>query len=69
MSERTYHSLWPQDGPSLQPTTINLRTYTGEPIRVKGSISLSVVHNRYIQEDDKKEIKRLCVGTVKHKVN
>ena len=24
---------------------------------------------RYIQEDDKKEIKRLCVGTVKHKVN
>ena len=46
MSERTYHSLWPQDGPSLQPTTINLRTYTGEPIRIKGSISLSVVHNQ-----------------------
>ena len=45
MSEQTYHSLWPKGGPSLQPTTINLRTYTGEPIRVKGSISLMVEHN------------------------
>lgn len=45
VSETTFSSL--QDGTSslqLQPTTTRLRTYTGEPIHVKGSTVVKVDH-------------------------
>ena len=45
ISEGTYRALWPQQGPPITPTITSLNTYTGEPIQVKGGISLEVQHN------------------------
>ena len=45
ISEKTYHKLWPQQGPPIRPTTTSLKTYTGELIQVRGSILLDVQHN------------------------
>ena len=36
MSERTYRSLWPVDPPPLAPSSMALKTYTGERIQVRG---------------------------------
>ena len=45
MSEQTYHSLWPiQSRPELQPTTVKLHTYTKEPIKVLGIITVHVCY-------------------------
>ena len=43
--EATYWTLWLAEGPSVQPSTTALNTYTGEPIHVKGSMTLHVQHN------------------------
>ena len=45
ISEKTYHKLWPQQRPPILPATTSLKTYTGELIQVRGSISLDVQHN------------------------
>ena len=45
MSEQTYHSLWQtQSRPELQPTTVKLHTYTKEPIKVLGIITVHVCY-------------------------
>ena len=45
MSEQTYHSLWQtQSRPDLQPTTVKLHTYTKEPIKVLGIITVHVCY-------------------------
>ena len=36
MSKTMYRSIWPQEGPGIQPSSTTLRTYTGELIQVKG---------------------------------
>ena len=41
ISKATYHKLWPPlSAPSLQPTTVSLKTYTGEPITVEESLAV-----------------------------
>ena len=43
ISEATYRSLWPpESAPPLKPSPIKLRTYSGEDLPVKGSISVLV---------------------------
>lgn len=45
ISEKTYGALWPkQRRPQLQDTSILLRTYTGEQLRVKGQVSVAVCY-------------------------
>ena len=45
MSEETLYSLWPpQSRPQLQLTTVKLHTYTKEPIKVLGTISVYVCY-------------------------
>ena len=44
ISEKTYWALWPkQRRPLLQDTSILLRTYTGEQLKVKGQFQLQCV--------------------------
>ena len=49
ISEQTYRELWPNPelAPTLQPSTVKLKTYTGESIAVKGTID---VHVTYLQQ-------------------
>ena len=56
ISEHTYHSTWPHDRPALQPSSIKLRTYSGEELEVIGSFSVQV---RY--EDQQEDISLLVV--------
>ena len=42
MSEATYESLWSKKKPQLIPCSSQLKTYTGEQIKVKGAISVNV---------------------------
>ena len=45
ISEKTYWALWPkQRRPQLQDTSILLRTYTGEQLKVKGQVSVAVCY-------------------------
>ena len=45
ISKATYHKLWPPPStPPLQPTTACLKTYTGEPITVEGSLDVQVTY-------------------------
>eukprot|EP00731_Ephydatia_muelleri_P005042 Em0002g1218a len=45
ISEKTYWGLWPkQRRPLLQDTSILLRTYTGEQLKVKGQVSVAVCY-------------------------
>ena len=45
ISEKTYWALWPkQRRPLLQDTSILLRTYTGEQLKVKGQVSVAVCY-------------------------
>ncbi len=44
MNEHTYQSLWPQRKPPLKPTSVRLKTYTGEHIVVKGIIRVRVLY-------------------------
>ena len=39
ISEHMYHSTWPQDRPALQPSSMKLRTYSGEELGVIGNIN------------------------------
>ena len=41
ISESVYRKLWPMQ-PSLQPSTVKLRTYTGEELKVLGSLPVEV---------------------------
>ena len=43
ISEKVYKTL--PSAPKLQPTSAQLRTYTGESIKVLGCISVKVCHN------------------------
>ena len=45
MSETTYYALWPQGGPTIHQSTISLKTYTGEPIKVRGRAEVQVEYN------------------------
>jgi len=42
IGENTYLSTWPHDPPPLQPSTIELHTYSGEELKVLGSITVTV---------------------------
>ena len=43
MSQNTFKSTWPnQSAPAIQPTNAQLRTYTGEKIKVIGAIDVDV---------------------------
>ena len=42
ISKSTYHGTWSHGKPPLEPVTIPLQTYTGEKLRVLGSINVSV---------------------------
>ena len=45
ISEKTYWALWPkQRRPQLQDTSILLRTYTGEQLKVKGQVAVAVCY-------------------------
>ena len=45
MSECTYKQVWDGHGPPIQPTDIELTTYTGEKLQVIGTINVDVTHN------------------------
>ena len=46
ISEETHNSLWSKDVcPPLRPTLARLKTYTGEQIKVMGTISVDVCYN------------------------
>ena len=42
ISEKTYNRLWPERKPTLEESTITLRTYSGEQLAVKGTINVDV---------------------------
>ena len=58
ISEETYLRLW-QKGqkPILQPSSVKLRTYTGEELKVQGAISITVEY-----EDQKETLSLLVVA-------
>ena len=46
ISEQTYNQLWSQDRrPTLQPTAVKLRTYSGEQLNIKSVIKVKVQYN------------------------
>ena len=56
ISDETYHRLWPSgQKPILQPSSVKLRTYTGEELKVQGDISVTVEYG------DQKETLSLLV--------
>ena len=52
ISEQTYRELWPNPelAPTLKPSTVKLKTYTGESIGVKGTID---VHVAYLEQESR----------------
>ena len=45
ISNQTYNTLWPKNkAPPLRPCSTRLKTYTGQPISVKGSIEVDVCY-------------------------
>ena len=46
ISESTYRELWPEDPPNLLETQVKLRTYTGEKIKILGSIKVKVEYEQ-----------------------
>jgi len=41
IGEHTYLFTWPHNSPFLQPSTIDLHTYSGEELKVLGSITVT----------------------------
>ena len=41
-SERAFKKLWPSDGPPLEPCGQALKTYSGEPLSVRGQVMVDV---------------------------
>jgi len=47
ISEATYRSIWKKgQAPPIQPTKINLRTYTGEVVPAAGKLQVEVKHGQ-----------------------
>ena len=45
ISDKTYHSAWPDSGrPPLHPSRAKLCTYTGEALEVLGALSVAVTY-------------------------
>ena len=44
ISEVTYNRLWGKQPPPLKPTQLKLRTYTGEPLKACGEVTVLVRH-------------------------
>ena len=42
ISQTTYQKSWPTHAPPLQPSNVKLRTYTGEELKVLGSLTTEV---------------------------
>ena len=42
MSEQTYKNTWTQERPALEPSTVKLKTYSGEQLKVLGSMRAQV---------------------------
>ena len=42
ISEKTYRSTWPLDPPTLEPSTVSLKTYSGEKLQVQGCLNVCV---------------------------
>ena len=58
ISEETYSRLWPEgQQPSLQESAITLRTYSGEQLSIKGTLTVDV------QYKDQKARLQLVVAT------
>jgi len=49
ISESTYRQLWPGNPPSLQQTSTQLRTYTGEALKILECISVKVEYNQQVE--------------------
>ena len=49
ISESTYRELWPEDPPKLLETQVKLQTYTGEKIKILGSIKVKVEYEQQKQ--------------------
>jgi hypothetical protein len=49
LSEETFHTLWKGEAaPKLQKSSVTLKTYTGEQIKVVGSAEVQVEHNEQV---------------------
>ena len=60
ISEETYRSHWPADtAPVLEPSSISVRTYSGEELRVLGSLTVSV---RYKEQEHRFTLVVICVS-------
>ena len=57
MSEATFQKLWEGNRPKLNPTDVKLKTYTGEHLKVLGSIPVQVVY-----QEQTKSLSLLIVG-------
>ena len=58
VSEKTYQSLFsPQAAPHLKPPTTQLKTYTGEVLRILGEITVTVCY-----KDQKSDLSLLVVA-------
>jgi len=49
ISESTYRQVRPGNPPSLQQTSTQLRTYTGEALKILGCISVKVEYNQQVE--------------------
>lgn len=46
ISENTYRELWPENSPKLSETQVKLQTYTGEKIKILGTIKVKVEYEK-----------------------
>ena len=56
ISERTWQDLWKNGTPKLNPAKVNLRSYSGESVKVLGEMELTVQY-----QDQKKKLNLLVV--------
>ena len=50
ISEETYNKLWSNNAPKLDATNIKLHPYTGETIKILGSISVDVKYREQYEK-------------------
>ncbi len=50
VSEDTYWKLWQHNPPPIQKSSIKLRTYTGEPLKILGAIEIQVNYQGQMEQ-------------------
>ena len=50
IGDQTYLCTWPHNPPPLQPSTVELHTYSGEELKVLGSITVTVDYQGQLEE-------------------